>query len=329
MEKERRDKRNRREKRNTRETVYKRYERKHPLAWVLACTLLLTTFSSCAYHMPEEDWEKNGKVRLLLRRQDKGCPTDMTWYFYGEDSSVPLIRRGDVSGYEGTLPQGTYRVAVCNRDYTGVTLEMDKGFEEACGRAEQLPVLKSGSVHIGRPGNLYGTGIDHLEVGKGETVAKELSPQNLVRTLEMNIQVTGGEEEEEIVPAVLSGRLGGVSSRVHIPSGQPLFDTPAFMTFEPEQVSDGVYSSSLSLFGLSPGEEEEEPVDLSLTMTLPDGSRITSSTDITDEVKEAFTATVTTHVILELVVRYDKITGMTLTLTDWKPGSEGSGVVDP
>ena len=86
---------------------------------------------SCAYRMTDEDWEKNGKVRLLLRKQNSGCPDNMVWYFYPEGSDSPLIRTGDVSGYEGTLPSGCYRVAVCNRGCTGVTLEMEKGYEEA------------------------------------------------------------------------------------------------------------------------------------------------------------------------------------------------------
>ena len=252
----------------------------------------------------------------------------MTWYFYPEDLESPLMRTGDVSGYEGTLPLGRYRVAVCNTGCTGVTLEMEKGYEEACGRAKQLSSLKSSSVQIACPGSLYGTGLEQIEVVGGETVAKELTPANLVRTLEMNIKVTGGDKGD-VAAAVLSGRLTGVSSRVHIPSGKPLFDTPAFMTFEPEEISPGVYTSSLNLFGLSPGEEGENPVDLSLTMTLPDGKEITSSTDITEEVKDAFTATVTTHVILDLVIRYDEISGLTITLTNWKPGSDGSGVVTP
>lgn len=290
--------------------------------------LAVVVLSGCTYRMTDEDWDKNGKVRLLLRRQNSGCQENMTWYFYPEGSESPLIRTGDISGYEGTLPLGRYRVAVCNTGCPGVTLEMENGYEEACGRAQQLSSLKSSSVHIGRPGNLYGAGLELIEVGKGETVAKELSPANLVRTLEMNIKVTGGDKGES-APAVLFGRLSGVSSRVHIPSGKPLFDTPAFMTFEPEEVSPGVYASSLDLFGLSPGEEDGEPVDLSLTMTLPSGSEVTSSTDITEEVKDAFTATITTHVILDLVVRYDEMGGLTITLTDWKPGNDGSGVVTP
>ncbi|WP_233564350.1 MULTISPECIES: DUF5119 domain-containing protein [Parabacteroides] len=306
---------------------YKGYRMMQVAIWAISAAWIMAV-SSCAYRMTDEDWEKNGKVRLLLRKSNSSCPDNMTWYFYPEDSESPLMRTGDASGYEGTLPLGRYRVAVCNTGCTGVTLEMEKGYEEACGRAKQLSSLKSSSVQIACPGSLYGTGLEQIEVVGGETVAKELSPANLVCTLEMNIKVTGGDKGD-VAAAVLSGRLTGVSSRVHIPSGKPLFDTPAFMTFEPEEISPGVYTSSLNLFGLSPGEEGENPVDLSLTMTLPDGKEITSSTDITEEVKDAFTATVTTHVILDLVIRYDEISGLTITLTNWKPGSDGSGVVTP
>ena len=306
---------------------YKGYRMMQVAIWAISAAWIMAV-SSCAYRMNDEDWEKNGKVRLLLRKSNSSCPDNMTWYFYPEDSESPLMRTGDASGYEGTLPLGRYRVAVCNTGCTGVTLEMEKGYEEACGRAKQLSSLKSSSVQIACPGSLSGTGLEQIEVVGGETVAKELSPANLVCTLEMNIKVTGGDKGD-VAAAVLSGRLTGVSSRVHIPSGKPLFDTPAFMTFEPEEISPGVYTSSLNLFGLSPGEEGENPVDLSLTMTLPDGKEITSSTDITEEVKDAFTATVTTHVILDLVIRYDEISGLTITLTNWKPGSDGSGVVTP
>ena len=113
---------------------YKGYRMMQAVIWVTS-TVWIMVISSCAYHSPDEDWEKNGKVRLLLRKQNSGCPDNMTWYFYPEDSESPLMRTGDVSGYEGTLPLGRYRVAVCNTGCTGVTLEMEKGYEEACGRA--------------------------------------------------------------------------------------------------------------------------------------------------------------------------------------------------
>lgn len=307
----------------------RRYKIQQIVCRLIVCTIGILMAFSCAYRLTDEDWEKNGRVRLVLNWPGSGLQSGMTWYFYPEGSESPVIRKGDLSGYEGTLPLGHYRVAVCNTSCSNVTLEMDNGYEEACGRARQLSSLKSASLHIASPGNLYGTGSDEIEVGGRETASEELSPVSLVKTLEMNIKVTGEGDQEGLPPAVLSGRLTGVSSRVHIPSGKPLFDAPAFMTFEPEEVSEGVYTSSLTLFGLSSEEETGEPVDLSLAMTLEDGSEVTSSTDITKEVQHAFTGSLTTHVILDLVVRYDAINGMTLTLTDWKPGSNGSGIVDP
>lgn len=227
--------------------------------------------SSCVYHTPDEDWEKNGKVRLHLDWQTRSeYPSGMTYYFYKDGIGHPVVRRGSASGYEGTLPAGQYRVVVCNTDCDNVILDMDNGYEQACGNARQMSGLKSSTVHIAYPGNLYGTGCRQIDAGGEQTVVEELYPVSLVKTLELNIKVTGGEDVRSVN---LSGRLTGVSSQVHIPTGKALFDTPAFMSFEPEQADPGVYTSSLNLFGLSGGTAGSEPVELYLTLTLKTGKR--------------------------------------------------------
>ena len=100
----------------------KKYRIKQLVGWMIYAVWIVAVLS-CAYRMTDEDWEKNGKVRLLLRRPDSGCPENTTWYFYPEGLDSPIIRTGDVSGYEGTLPSGCYRVAVCNRGCTGARLK--------------------------------------------------------------------------------------------------------------------------------------------------------------------------------------------------------------
>lgn len=293
--------------------------------------------SSCAYLSTQEDWEKNGRVRLLLNWENLEGKSSVTWYFYKDGAEHPIIRTGDASGYEGTLPAGQYSVAICNTDYTGITLDMDNGYANACGMAQPESVvkslLKSSPIQITSPSNLYGCGCEKFEVDGSKDAAKELYPVNLVRTLDLNIKIMGPDPNEEVVLSDLSGRLTGVSSRIHIPTGEPLFDPPATIAFIPSATESGTYASSVNLFGLSDGGQEEGakdggPVDLSLTMTLPDGKKVTSSTEITREVNEAF-VDATMHVILDLAIRYDAISGMTLTLMDWKPGNNGSGVVDP
>lgn len=274
--------------------------------------------SSCVYHTPDEDWEKNGKVRLHLDWQTRSeYPSGMTYYFYKDGIGHPVVRRGSASGYEGTLPAGQYRVVVCNTDCDNVILDMDNGYEQACGNARQMSGLKSSTVHIAYPGNLYGTGCRQIDVGGEQTVVEELYPVSLVKTLELNIKVTGGEDVRSVN---LSGRLTGVSSQVHIPTGKALFDTPAFMSFEPEQADPGVYTSSLNLFGLSGGTAGSEPVELYLTLTLKDGKEITSLTNITGEVGDAFDTSVSAYIVLDLEVTYDEVNGATITITGWKEG---------
>lgn len=296
----------------------KKEKKSNITAWLvwLICTF---TLSSCVYQIPDEDWEKNGKVRLHLEWHTRSSyPSGMTYYFYKDGTGRPVIRSGSASGYEGTLPSGRYKVAVCNTDCNNILLEMDNGYELACGKARRLSSLKSSSVHIADPGNLYGAGCQLIDVGGEGTVVEELYPASLVKTLELNIKLAG---EENIAPAGLSGRLTGVSAEVHIPTGKALFDTPAFMVFEPESADSRVYTSFLNLFGLAGGGEDGDPVELYLTLRMKEGKEVSSFTDITGEVGNAFEQSVSAHVILDLEVAYDEINGARLTLSGWKEGT--------
>ena len=286
----------------------------------LACTL---TLLSCAYHAPEEDWEKHGRIRLHLNWQTRGeYPSDMTYYFYKDGIGRPLIRQGSSSGYEGTLPSGQYKVAVCNTDHTNLVLEMDDGYDRACGKVRQVSALKSSPVHVAHPGNLYGTGCHLTSVGGEETIVEELYPIGLVKTLELNIRLTG---IDRLSPVGLSGRLTGISSHTHIPSGTPLFDTPAFMLFEPSAAVSGVYTTSLSMFGLSEGGDGSDPAELYLTLKTDDGKEITSYTDVTKDISNAFNNGLSAHIILDLAIAFDEISGLTITIMDWKEGTGEAG----
>lgn len=298
-------------------------QKKSGIVGWMAFLVCVFAISSCTYHVPDEDWEKNGKVRLHLDWQTRSSyPSGMTYYFYKDGTGHPVVRSGSVTGYEGTLPSGHYKVVVCNTDCDNVQLEMNNGYEQALGKARLISSLKSASVHIARPGNLYGTGCQSIDVGGEKTVVEELYPVSLVKTLELNIKVTGGED---IRLTGLSGRLTGVSSQIQISTGKALFDTPAFMAFEPESANPGVYTSSLNLFGLSDGGEEGDPVELYLTLTLKDGKEVTSFTDITGEVGKAFEQSISAHVVLDLEIAYDEINGATITLSGWKEGTGEAG----
>ena len=288
------------------------------VAFVCAVTL-----PSCVYRAPDEDWDKHGRIRLHLNWQTRGeYPSDMTYYFYKDGTGRPLVRKGTASGYEGTLPLGQYKVAVCNADYTNLVLEMEDGYDRACGKVRQVSALKSSPVHVAHPGNLYGTGCHLTGVTGEEPIVEELYPTGLVKKLEMNIKLIG---MEALSLSGFTGRLTGVSSHIHIPSGKPMFATSAFMLFEPVAASPGIYTSTLNLLGLSEGRDGDDAVELYLTLKMKDGREIISYTDVTKNISNAFNNGLSAHIILDLVIAYDEINGLTITITGWKDGSGEAG----
>lgn len=285
--------------------------------WMI-CAVCAITVSSCVYGNPDEDWERNGRVRLHLDwRSHDSYPADMAYYFYKDGALRPVVRLGSASGYEGSLLSGEYKVVVCNTDFDNIVLDMDKGYEQACGKVRQISALKSSSVHVARPDNFYGTGSLSIDVKGEETVVEELYPVNLVKTLELNIKISGSDT---LRIDALSGHLTGVSSEIHIPTGENRFDRPAFILFEPEATHKGGYASLLNIFGLSDGDSDGR-VELHLNLAIKGGKKVTAFTDITEGVNKAFSQSISAHVILDLLVSYDEVNGMDISLEGWKEGS--------
>lgn len=286
-----------------------------------ACVVLL---SGCTYRLTDEDWAKNGKVRLSLNWPDGERPSGgMTYYFYKDGAARPVIRQGEAWGYEGTLPAGDYEVVACAADGKSILLDMENGYDAAFGIARRASELKSADIEVVQPRFLYGTGDALAHVAGFRAVTKELYPANLVRTLELNIKITGGGEEQV---ENLTGLLTGVASGIYIPTGKLLFDTPASVSFDTKPDATGVYTSSLNLFGVSGGAAGGyKDVDVYLTLERSGEPEITSFTNITGEINEAFDATLSVHIVLDLEIAFDAVNGMTVTASGWR---EGTGQVD-
>lgn len=282
----------------------------------IVCIIVLT---ACTYRLTDEDWTKNGKIRLSLNWQDKEHPSVMTYYFYKDGADRPIIRQGQSSGYEGTLPSGNYEVVVCTAEDQTVLLEMNKGYAGARGIARQVSAMKASDMQVAQPGYLYGTGDLLADVGGFRSVTKELYPINMVRILELNIKITGGGEDRI---ESLTGLLTGVSPEIHIPTGKLLFDNPASMSFETQPNAAGVYNSSLNLFGVSGVDKGSyTDVDIYLTLKTTDGKEITSFTNVTEVINDAFEATLAVRIVLDLEIAYDEVNGMVVSIAGWKEGT--------
>lgn len=282
----------------------------------IVCIIVLT---ACTYRLTDEDWTKNGKIRLSLNWQDKEHPSVMTYYFYKDGADRPIIRQGQSSGYEGTLPSGNYEVVVCTAEDQTVLLEMNKGYAGARGIARQVSAMKASDMQVAQPGYLYGTGDLLADVGGFRSVTKELYPISMVRILELNIKITGGGEDRI---ESLTGLLTGVSPEIHIPTGKLLFDNPASMSFGTQPNAAGVYTSSLNLFGVSGVDKGcYTDVDIYLTLKTSDGKEITSFTNVTEVINDAFEATLAVRIVLDLEIAYDEVNGMVVSIAGWKEGT--------
>ncbi len=284
------------------------------LAGIIA---LVAGLSACVYRSTDEDWDRNGKVRLILNWKTKDKPSDMIYYFYKEGSSAPILRYGKSSGYEGTLPAGIYQVAVCNPDGANIDLDMDNGYDAARAVARPVSSLKATVSHVAQPMNLYGTGEGKLDVSGPDCSTNELYPACLVKQVELNVKIVGLDGIRKI-----DGFINGVSPEIHIPTGKALFDRVASVAFTPEQIAGDVYATSLNLFGFCCGGEGER-AELFLNVTKKDGNTFTSSTDISDQVNDAFNESLSTYIVLDLEISPDKIDGIKIELTDWHKGVAG------
>lgn len=286
----------------------------------------LMLFMACAYQAPEEDWEKNGWVRLVLdwgTRVSHGGTFD--YYFYAAGNPVPLVRRGDASGYEGTLPKGSCGVVVCNPDGINLDLSMNNGYALAHAIARTSTSMKGDASSIQQPSNLYGTGREGIEATVDAGKAVVLTPACLTKEVILNISIEGGGEV-----AVIDGELSGIPPEICIPTGEPCAGQGVSVRFPTEADSDNRYTASLSLFGLRQGNKPEtiSPANLSLVVEQKDGRTFVSHTDVTEQINEAVMSGLSARIELNMTVHPLSTGGYGIEITGWQEGTaetEGTG----
>lgn len=275
---------------------------------------------------------QRGKVRIALDWGGAAVPDSAAFYFYPPGQNTPLVRMSAGSGFEGTLAAGTYQVVVTNTDYSRLTVQTTKGYNQAFAYADAATgysgPFDTRAVEpalIESPQNLYGTGLAEVTVEK-KGATHIAYPQPLVYPVRLNIIVEGPVTVSEI-----EGMLSGVSSSVHIPTGKADFSEDAAILFPLEKQGSGQFRSSAATFGLRPqrGNDKQQPNRLTLFIRMPDQSVFTTELDITDLIEEAvgnvITGTITATIELELTVDPSKPGGFNLALVGWHTGTGSAG----
>lgn len=293
------------------------------------CFLLafLLTFSACTSRNTDEDWEKNGKVRLVLDWGTRAAYSGVfDYYFYTEGNPIPLIRRGDASGYEGTVPRGNYQVVVCNPDGVNLDLQMNNGYAGAHAVAHTSVLTRASEAAIRQPANLYGTGREGVKATATASETVVLTPGNLVKEVILNIRIEGGSEI-----SVIDGELSGIPPEVCIPTGELCTVRNALIRFSTQADGLNRYTTTLSLFGLRTESDPQTavPATLSLAVEQKDGQSFVSHTDVTEQMNEAVINGLAARIELDVTVSPLAAGGFTIEVTGWREGTaevEGTAV---
>lgn len=290
-----------------------------------AALLLLFLWAGCTSRATDEDWEKNGRVRVVLDWGTRAPHAGVfDYYFYAEGSNSPLVRRGDASGYEGTLPQGGYAVVACNPDGSNLDLSMQKGYAEARAVARGGVSTKAPSSPISQPGNLYGVGLEGIRATATSENPIVMAPLCLTKEVQLNLVIEGAGEV-----FVVSGELSGVPPEIYLPTGKPCAGRSGTVTFQTRAEGNKRYSATLTVFGLRPGGgEAADPANLSLTVQQKNGQSFTSHTDVTEQITNALTDGLATRLELDLTVQPLAAGGLTIVLTGWRVGDAEAGTDD-
>lgn len=295
--------------------------------------LLLSAFllgmASCTSRTTDEDWVKNGQVRVRLswKANQLARPSRINYYFYAQGSTNPIIREGDDNEYVGTVPNGNYRVFACNSDGRNVALKVDSGYEHAAAMAIPVSSL-DGAIpfpRVSQPSFQYGTDSKELNVSGATSAELNLHPVNLVKELQLNVKVISIDSI-----ASIEGVLTGISPDISLPLGVPLFSHPVSVNFAMQKKSGGYYSSVVALFGLYTGEnlksralEEAEAKHsyLYLTVTRRSGFRYTARCDISTAEYETFNKGEYIYLILDIEISPSAVNGLDVVLKEWRKGS--------
>lgn len=276
-------------------------------------------FTACTSLTTDKDWTRNGKVRLVLDWGTRAAHTGVfDYYFYADGNPVPLVRRGDASGYEGTIPQGRYKIVACNPDGINLDLSMNNGYDKAFAIARSGAYSKTTGGIISQPANLYGVGQEGI-VAAAESKTVVLTPVCLIKEVILNIRIEG---DTEVV--VIGGELSGIPSEVCIPTGKPCAGSSGSVRFPAGADGENRYTASLSLFGLRSemnADGTDLPATLSLTVEQEDGQSFVSYTDVTDEVNEAVLHGLSARIELDMTIHPLETGGYAIEVTQWRDGT--------
>lgn len=311
----------------------------------IACSVALLLGTSCTQRSlnylpdpdpvpdPEPDIEQSCLVSLFADWSGAGidAPAGTRFYFYPQAGGELVSKECGPEGFEGELPEGSYRVLAVGTPAVGVTFTHMESYETAAAVATPIvdPRTRSGMQEIAQPEQAYSLPIHAISPTRDNKVTQTSLPVSLVRTVQLTFSTSG-----TVRPVSLSGSLQGVYPSVLLSTGVP---TAAEQTaaIGSQSSFDATFEGSdakvriRTLGVLNPEGGTVYTNLLRVSVLTADGETLTAVADLTAELTQGITAnggviplTLSLNIKIEVTPA-----GATATVQGWGNGGDtGSDV---
>lgn len=283
---------------------------------ILSALLVLHSLSGCTRR---DLLEYSDKVpfKIILDWGTYAKPSATGYFFYDDKGNKPLYMEGTADGFEGTLPPGTYRIAIFNTDPFNASLQGRNNFDEDCFVANRLQSRNTADM-IGSVRNVFGTGLTDVVIPRhtDNPIVKRAKPVELVRrvTYIIDLESISGIESMELFQ-------GGAIIDKCIVSNKTLTGNAASLngkaTLDEEK---NLFTSEVSAFGFV------GPCELTANVTFEDGTTATSvPIDLTERLVNQPEEDITITIVLVLE-DYGEIK-VNVKVHGWKVGGTGGSII--
>ncbi len=292
---------------------------------IAACILMIITcFIKCS---TKDDPEKPsyGFIGYSLKWEQAlsgyESPKKIRYCFYPMDQGAMIQIEGDANGLNFTLPPDKYRLLAFNCDADNIEFRNMETFETA---EAFIPETKAAEGTTAGRIPLYGIAIDGLEVEAGEEAGnkREFSMASLTREVTLDVKVDGMEYIKEC-----KGELSGVPSAFNLSKQEIVPDKTTTVNFETTTSAEGVNTKVLIL-GTAPKKGETPPAlptnEVKLNFTLNDGSTISSTLDLGNEISE----TEGDNVNVDVSVTVEKDASFSVKINNWEVSAGDNMVIE-
>lgn len=249
----------------------------------LAASLMLSGISGCKCEKTSDTVSAQGFMAYTFdwKNAQPGFPAPRTlrYCFYPSGNGAMIQMDSDnMEKIRIALPADQYKVIIFNCDTDVIPVRNTKQFDESEAFLPNTSFTDAVEKRQADCKPLYAVVIDTLLVTPELDEEIRLTPEALTRSIDIKINIDGAASIQEC-----KGSLSGVVTALNLSTRRAIPNRPTTVTFDTQPTETGLEGKAIVL-GIAQREEKDEhaalPAQLTLDFTFSDGSTVSSTMDI-------------------------------------------------